>query len=94
MKLGRGRNDCKKALCASTKYMVAIAVIVALVFGILFAVLGQSDIPVKEFEVKNTSTVTIIFLPITIFTCGSTRFFIYFYIIYIYFIHVLILYFV
>lgn len=48
----RGRNDCKKALCAATKYMVAIAVIVALIFGILFAVLGQSDVPVKDYEVK------------------------------------------
>lgn len=48
----RGRNDCKKALCAATKYMIGVVVIVALVAGILFAVLGQSDVPVKSFEVR------------------------------------------
>ncbi|CAM9149336.1 unnamed protein product [Pylaiella littoralis] len=45
-----GRNDCKKALCAATKYMIGVVIIVALVFGILFVVLGQSDIPVKDYE--------------------------------------------
>ncbi|CAM9672351.1 unnamed protein product, partial [Ectocarpus fasciculatus] len=45
-----GRNDCKKALCAATKYMVGVVVIVALVAGILFALLGQSDVPVRDFE--------------------------------------------
>lgn len=48
----RGRNDCKKALCAATKYMVGVVFIVALVSGILFVVLGQSDVPVKDFEVR------------------------------------------
>lgn len=48
----RGRNDCKKALCAATKYMVGVVVIVALVSGILFALLGQSDVPVRDFEVR------------------------------------------
>ncbi|CBJ30937.1 conserved unknown protein [Ectocarpus siliculosus] len=45
-----GRNDCKKALCSATKYMVGVVVIVALVSGILFVVLGQSDVPVRDFE--------------------------------------------
>eukprot|EP00752_Nemacystus_decipiens_P006149 g5547.t1 len=45
-----GRNDCKKALCAATKYMVGVVVIVALIAGILFTVLGQSDVPVRDFE--------------------------------------------
>ena len=49
---GRGRNDCKKALCAATKYMVVVAIVVALVSGILYLILGQSDIPVKDFEVR------------------------------------------
>lgn len=48
----RGRNDCKKALCAATKYMVGVVVIVALIAGILFALLGESDVPVKDFEVN------------------------------------------
>lgn len=52
----RGRNDCKKALCAATKYMIGVVVIVALIAGILFAVLGQSDVPVKDFEVRSTRT--------------------------------------
>lgn len=52
----RGRNDCKKALCAATKYMVAVVVIVALVSGILFAVLGQSDVPVKNYEVRQVAS--------------------------------------
>lgn len=49
---GRGRNDCKKALCAATKYMVVVAIVVALVTGILYLILGKSDIPVKDFEVR------------------------------------------
>lgn len=53
---GSGRNDCKKALCAATKYMVAVVAIVALVTGILFAVLGKSDVPVKDHEVTDGFT--------------------------------------
>lgn len=54
----RGRNDCKKALCAATKYMIGVVVIVALIAGILFTLLGQSDVPVKDFEVRATRTST------------------------------------
>eukprot|EP00904_Undaria_pinnatifida_P004534 jgi/Undpi1/14081/HiC_scaffold_9.g03732.m1 len=45
-----GRNDCKKALCAASKYMIVVTIVVALVAGILYLILGQSDIPVKDFE--------------------------------------------
>lgn len=47
-----GRYDCKKALCAATKYMLAVVVIVALITGILYALLGESDVPVRDYEVR------------------------------------------
>lgn len=46
-----GRHDCKKALCAASKYMVAVACIVALVTGILYAFLGKAEVPVENYEV-------------------------------------------
>ena len=36
--------------------MIGVVVIVALIAGILFAVLGQSDVPVKDFEVRAVTT--------------------------------------
>lgn len=45
-----GQNDCKKAFCSASKYMVFVFIIVALITGILFAVLGQSDVPVKDYN--------------------------------------------
>lgn len=50
----RGRNDFKKAFCAATKYMIGVVIIVALVSGILFVLLGQSDVPVRDFEVGSS----------------------------------------
>ena len=54
--LNRGRSDCKKALCAATKCMIGVVVIVALITGILFTVLGKSDVPVTDFEVRAMTT--------------------------------------
>ncbi|CAM9758325.1 unnamed protein product [Scytosiphon promiscuus] len=45
-----GRNDFKKACAAATKYMIGVVIIVALTSGILFVVLGKSDVPVTDFE--------------------------------------------
>lgn len=35
--------------------MVVVAIVVALVTGILYLILGQSDIPVKDYEVRKVA---------------------------------------